>query len=166
MVCRPPRPRQADHLVTDPLAGGLTELSSPAPSRAPVPSPRCECDERPPASRAPIPGALPTTTTRQPLAHTASQPTAQAGPPPPGRSRPASPAPPRPAPPPAQPAPAAATLTPRDLARLQDALLPLTPVRLLLRPHPPFAASLRLRLAGSFFPAPSLPLDLGQPSRS
>ena len=57
---------------------------------------------------------------------------------------------------------ASSPLTPGGLARLQDTLLRYA-VSLLSGPTG-LAAYLRTQLTGGFFPAPSLPLDLGQPT--
>ena len=74
--------------VTALLAGDLANLVT-STEPAPVPGPRCTCDEHPPPRRAPIPGALPSTS--QP----AACPPPPASPPPPARSPPEpSPAPP------------------------------------------------------------------------
>ncbi len=60
------------------------------------------------------------------------------------------------------PATSIASLTPGGLARLQDTLLRYA-VSLLSGPAG-LAAYLRTQLTGGFFPAPSLPLDLGEPT--
>ena len=93
-----------------------------------------------------------------PPASPATTPPPHPGSPPPGRSRPTSPQPPAPPP----PRRAASALTPGGLARLQDTLLRYA-VSLLSGPTG-LAAYLRTQLTGGFFPAPSLPLDLGQPT--
>jgi hypothetical protein len=139
------------------LAGDLANLVT-STNPAPVPGPRCECDEHPPAPRAPIPGALPSTgqptTTGQPTA--AGQP-ATIGPVPPaltaasGTTVPGTGA-----------GTGSSPLTPGGLARLQDTLLRYA-VSLLSGPTG-LASYLRTQLTGGFFPAPSLPLDLGQPT--
>ncbi len=89
-----------------------------------------------------------------------SAPPHPACPPPPARSRPASAAAP------GTTAPGTGSgsspLTPGGLARLQDTLLRYA-VSLLSGPTG-LAAYLRTQLTGGFFPAPSLPLDLGQPT--
>ncbi len=152
-------------LVTDRLAGDLANLVT-STDPVPAPGPRCACDEHPPAPRAAIPGALPTTTaTRQPAttATTApgqpasAAPGAAAGPVPQGLTA---------APGTTTAAPGTAArrraLTPGGLARLQDTLLRYA-VSLLSGPAG-LAAYLRTQLTGGFFPAPSLPLDLGQPT--
>ena len=112
MVCGHLDRNALARLVADLLAGDLANLVT-STEPAPVPGPRCECDEHPPAPRAPIPGALPSTslpgqpvTTGQP--GTTGQPaapgqSAATGPVPPGLTAPPRPAPPRP-----EPAPAAA----------------------------------------------------------
>jgi Domain of unknown function (DUF222)/HNH endonuclease len=130
--------------VTDLLAGDLANLVT-STDPVPAPGPRCECDEHPPAPRAAIPGALPTTTAApgQPPAATPVAPGVTAAPA-------------------ATTAPSAAALTPGGLARLQDTLLRYA-VSLLSGPAG-LAAYLRTQLTGGFFPAPSLPLDLGQPT--
>ena len=51
--------------VTELLAGDLANLVT-STDPAPAPGPRCACDEHPPAPRATIPGALPTTARRPP----------------------------------------------------------------------------------------------------
>ena len=115
-------------LVTDLLAGDLANLVT-STDPVPVPGPRCECDEHPPAPRAPIPGALPTAT----AASRASQPITTAPPRQRRRHRPAR-RHPGPVPPgltgaaaPGTTAPGTGTgsspLTPGGLARLQDTLL-------------------------------------------
>jgi hypothetical protein len=58
--------------------------------------------------------------------------------------------------------PATDSLTPGGLARLQDTLLRYA-VGLLSGPAG-LASYLRTQLTGGFFPAPSLPLDLGEPT--
>ena len=60
MVCGHLDRNALARLVADLLAGDLANLVSSS-EPVPVPGPRCECDEHPPASRAPIPGALPST---------------------------------------------------------------------------------------------------------
>ncbi len=122
--------------VTELLAGDLANLIT-STDPAPAPGPRCECDEHPPAPRATIPGALPTTAAGQPAA---TSPVA------PGLA----------------PASGTASLTPGGLARLQDTLLRYA-VSLLSGPAG-LAAYLRTQLTGGFFPSPSLPLDLGEPT--
>ena len=155
--------------ITALLAGDLANLVTSA-DPAPVPGPRCACDEHPPPRRAPIPGALPST----------SQPSQ------PSRGRPGGPGPARPhrarhrpapgtaapgtaipgtAMPGAAPSSSAtgtAALTPGSLARLQDTLLRYA-VSLLSGPAG-LAAYLRTQLTGGFFPSASLPLDLGEPT--
>ena len=63
---------------------------------------------------------------------------------------------------PGQPAASRDSLTPGGLARLQDTLLRYA-VSLLSGPAG-LAAYLRTQLTGGFFPSPSLPLDLGEPT--
>ncbi|HEX3491697.1 MAG TPA: HNH endonuclease signature motif containing protein, partial [Streptosporangiaceae bacterium] len=58
--------------------------------------------------------------------------------------------------------PSTTTLTPAGLARLQDTLLRYA-IGLLSGPAG-LASYLRTQLTGGFFPAPSLPLDLGEPT--
>ena len=72
--------------VTAFLAGDLANLVT-STDPAPVPGPRCACDEHPPPRRAPIPGALPST--GLPGAAEPGQPPPRPGhPPPPARSAP------------------------------------------------------------------------------
>ena len=95
MVCGHLDRNALARLVTDLLAGDLANLVTSS-EPAPVPGPRCDCDEHPPAPRAPIPGALPTTTARP----ASPSPPRPASPPPPASPpRPASPPPPGPVPP-------------------------------------------------------------------
>jgi hypothetical protein len=127
--------------ITDLLAGDLANLVT-STDPMPAPGPRCACDEHPPVPQAAIPGALPSTSLP-------GQPAAT-GPVPPGLTvTPGATAP-------------TSTLTPGSLARLQDTLLRYA-VSLLSGPAG-LAAYLRTQLTGGFFPAPSLPLDLGQPT--
>ncbi|MGH3397387.1 MAG: HNH endonuclease, partial [Streptosporangiaceae bacterium] len=127
--------------VTDLLAGDLANLIT-STDPIPTPGPRCTCDEHPAPPRAAIPGSQPST--GPPCVPAA------AGPVPPGLTAP----------------PGSATggsaLTPGGLARLQDTLLRYA-VSLLSGPAG-LASYLRTQLTGGFFPAPSLPLDLGQPT--
>jgi hypothetical protein len=154
-------------LVAALLAGDLANLVT-STEPVPVPGPRCPCDEHGAIPRAPIPGALRTTTTRpgQPTT-TATGPPAATSPVPPGPAA-TSPVPPSltGAAAPGTTAPGTGTgsspLTPGGLARLQDTLLRYA-VSLLSGPTG-LAAYLRTQLTGGFFPAPSLPLDLGQPT--
>ena len=168
MVCGHLDRNALARLVTDLLAGDLANLVT-STDPAPVPGPRCECDEHPPAPRAPIPGALPTTTTgSQPITTAAGQPAATGQAAAPGQPAATGPVPPgltgAAAPGTTAPGTSSGTspLTPGGLARLQDTLLRYA-VSLLSGPTG-LAAYLRTQLTGGFFPAPSLPLDLGQPT--
>jgi hypothetical protein len=144
--------RLVSALLADDLAN-LVRSSDPVP----VPGPRCGCDEHPPAPRAAIPGALPAT--GQPGRHAATAPgQPAAGPVPVDLTA----APSTAAPSTAAPAPGGSALTPGGLARLQDTLLRYA-VSLLSGPTG-LASYLRTQLTGGFFPSPSLPLDLGQPT--
>ncbi len=125
-------------VVTDWLAGDLANLVT-STDPVPAPGPRCACDEHPPAPRAAIPGALPTTAA-------------------PGRPAAATPV----APPRTRRQHRQRVTDARRLARLQDTLLRYA-VSLLSGPAG-LAAYLRTQLTGGFFPAPSLPLDLGEPT--
>ncbi len=144
-------------LVTDWLAGDLANLVT-GPDPVPAPGPRCACDEHPPAPRAAIPGALPPHRPARRHRARPGPPPATASPVPPGLTGPAD------------PGAAAGTgapgsaLTPGGLARLQDTLLRYA-VSLLSGPAG-LAAYLRTQLTGGFFPAPSLPLDLGAAHRA
>ncbi len=136
--------------VTELLAGDLANLVT-STDPVPAPGPRCACDEHPPAPRPTIPGALPATGMPRPAATAPGQPPAT-GPVPPGLAGgPADPG-----------AAAGSALTPGGLARLQDTLLRYA-VSLLSGPAG-LAAYLRTQLTGGFFPSPSLPLDLGEPT--
>ena len=183
MVCGHLDRNALARLVTDLLAGDLANLVTSA-EQAPVPGPRCECDEHPPAPRAAIPGALPTTTATataasQPITTAAGQSAATGLPTAAGQSAATTaagqPTTIGPVPPGLTGAAAAGTtapgagsgagsspLTPGGLARLQDTLLRYA-VSLLSGPTG-LASYLRTQLTGGFFPAPSLPLDLGQPT--
>ncbi len=135
--------------VTTALAGDLANLIT-STDPVPAPGPRCACDEHPPSRRAAIPGALPTTAPGQPAS---AAPDATAGPVPQGLTA---------APGTTTAAPGTAALTPGGLARLQDTLLRYA-IGLLSGPAG-LAAYLRTQLTGGFFPSPSLPLDLGEPT--
>ncbi len=150
MVCGHLDRNQLARLVADWLAGDLANLAT-STNPVPAPGPRCGCDEHPPAPRATIPGALPPTASRQATAA-------------PGRPAAAGPVPPGLTPATAQATAAAdgSALTPGGLARLQDTLLRYA-ISLLSGPAG-LAAYLRTQLTGGFFPAPSLPLDLGEPT--
>ena len=159
-------------LVTDALAGDLANLVTDL-DPVPAPGPRCTCDVHGVIPRAAIPGALPTTTAPGHAATTAPGQAAAAAPGQPATTRPVPPgltapagAPPTAAPGTAAPGTAApgGALTPGGLARLQDTLLRYA-VSLLSGPAG-LAAYLRTQLTGGFFPAPSLPLDLGAAHRA
>ena len=81
MVCGHLDRNALARLVTALLAGDLANLVT-STDQAPVPGPRCACDEHPPAPRAPIPGALPST--GQPGLPAATGQPAATGPVPPG----------------------------------------------------------------------------------
>ena len=141
---------------------GTSPTSPPAPTRCPCPAPAANATSTRPRPAPPIPGALPTTTRPRAACPSpaARQPATTGQTAAPGRSRPASP-----------PAAASGTVpgtapaspaTPGGLARLQDTLLRYA-VSLLSGPTG-LAAYLRTQLTGGFFPSPSLPLDLGQPT--
>ncbi|HEX3491935.1 MAG TPA: HNH endonuclease signature motif containing protein, partial [Streptosporangiaceae bacterium] len=148
MVCGHLNRNHLATAITAFLAGDLANLVI-STDPMPEPGPRCECDEHPAPRRAPIPGALLSTGALPGLPATAS----------PGAAAATGPVPPGLTPGPALPA---ATLTPGSLARLQDTLLRYA-VSLLSGPAG-LASYLRTQLTSGFFPAPSLPLDLGEPT--
>jgi len=170
MVCGHLDRHQLARAVATFLAGDPASLM---PGDPPAPGPRCACDEHPARRPAPMPGALLTTGLpglprpgTAAAGGTATAPgTTLPGTTVPGTTLPGTTLPGTTLPGTTLPGttlPGAAALTPGGLARLQDTLLRYA-VSLLSGPAG-LAAYLRTQLTGGFFPAASLPLDLGEPT--
>jgi len=163
------------HLDRNLLARLVAALVSDQPANlvtpaTPLPGPRCDCDEHPARRRAPMPGEMFSTgalpglpaTASPGTASPASPGTAATGPVPPGRTATGLPSA-GPVPPGlAATLPSTTALPPASLARLHDTLLRYT-LSLLSGPAG-LASYLRTQLTSGFFPSPSLPLDLGEPT--